>query len=675
MTDGRRFAIEDYAYEGLWKNHNDPAFKRWTLTLSDSKALLSLACLSILIGFTQTRVWAIARYIVYQRSKSPRLDGSEGVDSRLTLSQGMAMRETLPSIKMVVVRRFRQYWRRTLSYRGEGNDTSKDDLSMSPLFGITALINVMFFLSMAVVIPWALTNGSLETPIVKSSVTEQCLKAESYEMIGDFWDDLLQADAILQQCRNRLNDTCNSRYYLREPKVASRFIDACPFLGDGVCMNNTMTLELTHEDIGAYEAGVNSPILIMMNHRIRCAPLHLGKFYLFRTNLTSNLTVDDGHTPIITSPDGRRIAILGAYITVKPKGQTSGRFGMDLRTLNGPNEMSKENSGRLLAEKGTLSDITVLPRLFADFDTRELLPELRLLNALPFLVVYRAGASEFAYPVDDPFFSAHNIKKGNNYTRYADHEATALGCAEQFQFCRRKQQDCTPWGGDSSMIYRLLNISDKSSTPNDDERSEAITLFQILPSAFSVYEYLAWHIGMLTATTGAYPLITTYLGGPHTWAMQVETWFTKAILNAILHIRLGVKSPLDSDSGQFSRKWKKKSALCGRILFQHSAYTNINWVGALCTIGSLLITCVGSYFLDSVWKTPEKVSLLTNRLVSRLGPFRFLRSSGIGVGGLVAGGNDINMYDLGAEVVDDPVNPEHEDIDAVIPGFVSSSTV
>jgi hypothetical protein len=264
-------------------------------------------------------MWTIARYIVYQRSKSPRLDGSEGVDSRLTLSQGAAMRETLPSFKMVVVRWFRQCWRSTLGCLGEGNDTSTDDVSISPLFGITALINAIFFLSMGVVIPWALTNGSLESPIVKSRVTEQCLKAERYQLVIDFWDNLLQADAILEQCQNRLNDSCNSQYYLSKPKVASRLIDACPFLGDGVCMNDTMTLEIMHEDIGAYEAGVNSPIMFTMNHRIRCAPVSLDRFYVFRTNLTSNLTADDGNTPVVTLKDGRRAAILEAYISMKPK--------------------------------------------------------------------------------------------------------------------------------------------------------------------------------------------------------------------------------------------------------------------------------------------------------------------------------------------------------------------
>jgi hypothetical protein len=436
-----------------------------------------------------------------------------------------------------------------------------------------------------------------------------------------------------------------------------------------------MTLEITHEDIGAYEAGVNSPIMFMMNHRIRCAPLRLHKFSVYRTNLTSNLTADDGNTPVLTLPDGRRAALLEAYISMDTIEHLDGGLSMNLRTMNGPNSISKENSGRLLAERGTHSDITVLPKWLANFKTRELLPELRLPDALPFLAVYRAGAREFYEPVDDPFFSAHNEDKDRNVTWYADREATALGCAEQFQFCRRKQQDCTPWGRGSSMAYRLLNISDTSSTPNDDEKSEAIALFRMLPASFSVYEYLAWHTGIRTAMSGAYPVIARHSGGPYTWEMQVETWFTKAILGAILHMRFGAKGPLDQDSGQFSREWKKRSALCGRILFQHSAYTNINWVGALCTISALLITCVGSYFLDSIWKTPRRVSLVMKGFISRLGSFLFLRSLGSGVGGLVVGGNDIGMNYLGAEVADDPVNPEHEDIDGVIPGFVRASPV
>jgi hypothetical protein len=360
---------------------------------------------------------------------------------------------------------------------------------------------------------------------------------------------------------------------------------------------------------------------------------------------------------------------------MNPKKLLNTGLMMDLRTMNGPNTMSKENSGRLLAQRGTRSDITVLPKLFATSYTRELRPQLRLPDAFPFLAVYRAGGREFAQPVDDPFFSAHNKDKERNNTWYADREATALGCAEQFQFRRREQQDCTPWGSRSSMVYRLLNISDTSRTPNDDEKSEVIALFRMLPASFSVYDCLALHIGLPTAMTGAYPLIATYSGNPSTWATQVETWFTKAMLDAILHMRYGVKGPLDRDSGQFSREWKKRSALCGRILFQHSAYTNINLVGALCTISALLITCVGSYFLDSIWKAPERVSLVMKGLVSRLGSFRFLRSSRSGVGGLVAGGNGIDMYVLGAEVADDQVNPEHEDIDGVIPGFVGASRV
>lgn len=676
MADDQRFDIQEYVYEGVWKNYRDPAFRRWTWTLSDSKALLSLACLSILVAFAQTRMWVIARYIIYQRSKSPRLPDSEGVDPRLTLSQGAAIAETLPSIKMAVARAVRQRWRFTPGRREEGDDSSTQDLSVSPLFGVAAMINIMVFISMGVVIPWALSNGSLETPIVKSRVTEQCLEAKRINMISDFSADLFQADAILQQCRNRLNDTCDNRYYLQQPKVTTRRIHECPFLGDSVCIRDEMTVEITHEDISAYEAGVNSPTTITMNHRLRCAPLLLDRFTLYRTrDVTSNSTTDYADAPIYTSPGGKRIALVGAVITVKPKGKISGSFSMDLHTLNGPHKVSNESSGLNLAEKRIQSDVTVLPKAFAEFEAEDLLPELRLQDALPFLVVYRAGAAQFNSPVDDPFFSAHNLNKNDNITYYADREATALGCAEQFQFCRSNQKYCTAWGRGSSMAYRLFNSSDSSSRPNDDEIADIVALFRMLPAGFSIYDYLALHVAFPRAMTGAFPLIAPInLWDTNSWDLQVKTWFTKAMLNAILYIRFGVKAPLDRDSQRFSREWKKKSALCGRVLFQHPGYTNINWVGAWCTIGALLLICVGSYTMHLIPRVPGKALSAFRRLVPLLRPLIFLQSSRRVLESLEAGWNNIDLSDLSTEIAVEPVNPEHEDIDAVIPGLARAST-
>jgi hypothetical protein len=99
---------------------------------------------------------------------------------------------------------------------------------------------------------------------------------------------------------------------------------------------------------------------------------------------------------------------------------------MTLRTLNGPNFASVENSGRLIAEKNTPSDLTVLPKYFADVETELFQPVLRRSDAMPFLVIYRAGGAKNISPVGDPFFSANNKRLNDNETFYADREATAL---------------------------------------------------------------------------------------------------------------------------------------------------------------------------------------------------------------------------------------------------------
>lgn len=706
MPRDPRFNILDYVYEGVWKNHHDPAYRSWTWTLSDSKALLSLACLSILVAFAQTRMWVIARYVVYQRSKSPRLPDSQHVDPRLTLSQGEAIVESLPAFITIIrkaIHRCRHVSpghreRRDVSSIELGvssnngrasctteNDSCADDndvfileSSVSPLFGVAAIINIIIFIAMGVVIPWALSNGSLETPIVKSKVTEECLGASRAHMIGDMWANLFQADAILQQCQNRLNDTCHSQYYLLQPKIITQRNHQCPFLGDGICMKNVMTVEITHQDISAYEAGVNSPTSITMNHRLRCAPVLLDKFYVYFTkDVTSDNSGNYTDAPTYTRPDGRRIAITGAQISIKPKESDSEwHFGMNLRTLNGPHWLSDQNSGRLLAEERIQSDLTVLPRSRAEYAMDDLLPMLQLPDASPFLIVYRGGATEFLSPVDDPFFSAHNLDKWMNLTYYPDYEATALGCAEQFQFCRNHGRDCTPWGRRSTPVYRLFNFSGPSNTPNGDEVADILALFRMLPTAFSVEDYLADRLAVPMGYAGVFPLVSTSLiWGPESWVLQLETWFTKAILGAILYIRYGVKAPLDKDGERLDGEWKRKFALCGRVLFQHPGYTNINWIGAWCTIGALVFVSIGSYATEAIHKAPRKVMLASRRILPLLRPLLFLRSSRTGVGSLEAGWNQIDLSDLNVEIAEEPVNPEHEDIDAVIPVLKRARTL
>lgn len=170
------FNIEDYVYEGIWKNHHETPFRKWTWTLSDSKALFSLAILSILIAFTQARTWVLVRYVLYQWKPPVRLYDPDRIDPLFELSQGTAITEAYGHIKGEL-----GSWIRHLRSKINGqNQTPRENNPplVSPLFGVFALINIVIYIISGIALPWGLSGGSLETPIVKSKITSTCLKAQ-----------------------------------------------------------------------------------------------------------------------------------------------------------------------------------------------------------------------------------------------------------------------------------------------------------------------------------------------------------------------------------------------------------------------------------------------------------------------------------------------------------------
>jgi hypothetical protein len=121
-------------------------------------------------------------------------------------------------------------------------------------------------------------------------------------------------------------------------------------------------------------------------------------------------------------------------------------------------------------EKGPF-DVTVLPGFTAGTNYFGQ-PEPLILNdflqrndSQSFLVILRAGLSQYSSTVDDPFFSSHNEE--NLYPDQpglsgyvADYEATALGCIEQFKYCFPPSPlsiPCTDWGARDHQFSAMLN--------------------------------------------------------------------------------------------------------------------------------------------------------------------------------------------------------------------------
>jgi hypothetical protein len=584
--------LSDYVYKGLWINYYAVPFWRWTLTLTDSEALVCLACISILLAFTQSRAWVLLRFAIYQKTKSPRLPDPDNMDYRQRLSQGNAVSGVLSQSKRTIKRALHRTKQKSSVQLDHELCIQADDPVVPLSFGLVALFNIMFFLSMGVAIPWTLTAGSLKTPVVKSKVTEKCLEAKRYEKLPDFFTNFPETDLFFQQCRLRHYDSCVAEAYFRRPNIHKKRTKTCPFSGD-ICRNDTLAIEITHRDIGAYDVGVNSFIKITMNHRLTCAPITLDPFYVFGYDKSTS-----------KEPLNASITILDATLPrLKGKVLYNG-YATPLYTLNGPNFASPENSGLFMTRLAG-SSLTILPHPFDSFGSEMQHPSLRTKDSLPFMLLYRAGNSFHANPSDDPLFSAHNPCVDNVYslnrTGYcADREVTALGCSEKFQFCL-ESSDCTDWGQKSSRAYSLMNGSLAQS--NEDVRGEILTLYRMMPAMTSVHQYLglrsAFSRSMIPLVTrDSDPFQATNNSEP--WVTEIESWFYKGAIDAIRFGRYGARFPLDEESENFDENFRRKYSLCGRILFRHGSYTNLSWIGVWITIGTLVLICLGSYHLEAI---------------------------------------------------------------------------
>ncbi|KAF2003614.1 hypothetical protein P154DRAFT_572802 [Amniculicola lignicola CBS 123094] len=598
MNSSAPFRITEYAYEGLWKNHNATPLWVWTWTLKDSKALFVVACLAILVAFVQPQGWKLLRYIAYQRKKSPRLDNAEEAaeaaedgedvkpDFRQNLSQFDAITQFGPYIKRAIRRAIKRW-------RHQEQDSDLEDFQLvSPMFGLMAVFNALVFLTMGVLIPWGLTDGSLESPIVTSKSTKTCLEAQRYERLERMFADLPQTETLFQNC-NTLRDTqdayenCISETLFVKPRILVERLQHCPFSGN-ICQPNALPLEVTHSKITAYEMGINTPTKITINHRLTCAPIVLDSFYEF--------VFEDSTSKI---PKRAYISILdSSEPSLNGTGLYEG-YAIRLDTLNGP------NSGRRILKDSVRRQPTldILPNMLHFIYLEGLKPKyqhpnIRSQKSLPFLVILEAGTAGHANPVDDPWFSAHTECDEGFYC--ADREATALACSEQYQFCK-PGGNCTNWGEGSSGFSDMM--LDPEIQADKDTLGDLLTLYRMIPSMTSIYWYLGQRSKEITKTI---PLVT-FGYWPHQarsstglWEQEVMTWFKKGIVDAARFAQFGSRFPLDTSSVNFGIGFRRKYSLCGRVLFRDGRYTNISWIGMWLTIGTLTVISLNGIFVKKI---------------------------------------------------------------------------
>ncbi|KAM6516770.1 hypothetical protein FALCPG4_014943 [Fusarium falciforme] len=587
QSDPANGVVNPAVYKGLWKAFHKPPVQQWTLTVTTLESIIILSLLTISVTLIQGRAWVIGRYIVWTRTKPvslPTTDRDRGIVPQ-EISQVTAAKDIIG----LAIRETRKKWRSFTMRSGprelEPRELQTDDEPCdSNAYGIVAIVLYAVFTIIGVVLPFLISDGTMGPPIVRSKETAECLGSDKIRHLGNIMLRPLMTDGVYEACVNKQGMDCDKKYLLTEPDIEAERVD-CPF-ADELCQPDIRGLRITRKNITFLEAGVNSRYHLTTSHRVTCSPIELDDLTYPFTNQTKHK---------------------GSIITVSnvdfddPAGSVWINMSMFINTKNGPGHFSDEKSGLIVYREGHARRLTILPRYLSS-DQAKSQPEIlhpgirREEWATPWIAVFQAGDSDYAFEISDPFFNAHNCHKDrgeyNTTTCIADHEATAIGCIEQFSICSNDLDYCTPWLTSrlAPQLIRYLLDEKGFEAPS----REVQILMSSMMGWLSVYEY----IGMVTWLDRRVP-VTDYTGamgilrhspfkGKELWAEEVKTWCRKALLAGLLHAQLGARFFIwntDDDDP----KWKKDYGLCGRVLFRDPDHVNIDWVGFWIWIGSLVV--------------------------------------------------------------------------------------
>ncbi|KAH8645975.1 hypothetical protein BGZ60DRAFT_535758 [Tricladium varicosporioides] len=290
--------------------------------------------------------------------------------------------------------------------------------------------------------------------------------------------------------------------------------------------------------------------------------------------------------------------------------------------MNGPNYYSNESSGKLYSMMSGPQALSVLPEMRVEEISRRgynyidtIHEDLRREDGMPFLILYRAGSYMHPHQVDDPFFAAHTEgltinhngeKDVRNY--YPDHEATALGCVEQYQYCISKASFCTSWG------YLVDDLHTLGKHLKDDYLQSKEVLYQaLIRNQLSVHGYLYSYASRMAKLESSH-VTTQYQTSEATisnesWVTEVEIWFMKTILISIFNIQTQVRYSMANDPWYYLDfdTWRNRPVLCDLILFHDAGYTNINFVSFWIATALLVFLCIISYTIKWLHNTSKDI--------------------------------------------------------------------
>ncbi|KAK4224478.1 hypothetical protein QBC38DRAFT_485374 [Podospora fimiseda] len=582
-----------YIKKYLWHNHKKPLLSSWQLTLLDNESIPFIALVALMLAYAQARLWTIIRYGVRKVTRPIQLADNENPTSLSRLTQKDAILELFAALFNI----------------GKRANKSRSMATISPWFGVGAIINFLVFVVLGALVPWALTGG-LETPVVQTDPTRRISSMYTAEYVArpprqtpmDRWlerDDQTPSK-MYQKCwfniTDGVADVCEDErgILLDRPEVHSSRGGKCPYFKDA-CITGILPLQLEYINLTVRDLGINSNSNQLLSRRLTCAPLNITEF--LRPDESSNTTwIQFGDISNLTVPSSNlEWHQLRQQITF-----ADGRRRLD---IDHPTKFQQTQATPSLQFWEEPSH-RVIENMNPEGDDAEL-----------FVALFDAGGAVYNRPIDDPLFSAHLKLKTGYVTRYLpDYDYTAIACLEQQRICV-PGNGCTPYTYYTSMLRQCLwlgkcpsrDLSQCYPDPKEFEKWKDFKVDGLLEACDTLVGlgkvsrkmYGQSPAVMLASSqpdldNGIESRITTYIDPVEQWTLEVKAWFETSLLSARqIALKKGFQGSFVSeivigDTPHYVGKYLPSGKSGVGVLLKDGDYTNIDFAGFLLTIVAVI---------------------------------------------------------------------------------------
>lgn len=504
--------------------------------------------------------------------------------------------------------------------------------------GCLAMILLVLTLLLAPLTPWFLTGFGLEEPLVPTQRPSSCQMVMETEHFTDFNQDR-EAEQTYMQCWKKwlvnADAPCPTAYSDSVfPKLQARNT-TCPFSPEA-CLAPSLGFELEHHLLPV-DLGLNSPSKLGIHRNLKCAPLKADHFLR------------------LLPP---RVSKYQSYLDFSDPSEHSGsddwlKYIARLETLNGRNKFSSRYSGRTdgatnedaIDSMMTLHTIPTSRRTSESAHKRLIHPSLKQEEGMPFVLVYKAGATLFdtspyrPQPLRDPLFGGTRLIQNDTTAYYPDYEATVLGCVEKIRFCRHESEDvitdCSRWmvideqalWQEYSYIPPLENdVLLTSAAKNDPTRFDAIGRELAQDRAlFLAYLQIVRYssVANLVRSLEKFTISTFQMQGRAAqyikndqWTLEVRACFEMALLFARNEM-FAIIAKLGSGTDWVGHP--KEYLECPVLLYRNSRYTNVDLIPLVITMIVVSIPVALSWYRTiCTWNVSHYI-VSAKRLSARLG--------------------------------------------------------